>query len=269
MIPVPSLSLAQRTPPTAAPGAGHAAAATTSGRVVAVDLARSMALLGMILFHGVRDLEVFGLAAPGTTLASGWAVFARLVAGSFLFLAGVSLALAHRDGIRWRAFARRLLIVGSAAALISIVTGLIAADRFVFFGILHCIAMASVVGLVFLRAPVMAVIGAAILAFVLPDAIRGISGGNPWLLWLGPTAPVPPTLDYLPLLPWLGPFLAGLAAARLVDNVGLWPRIARWTDRGQWAWGLLAWPGRHSLSIYLLHQPVLIAVIWAVTRAMP
>lgn len=56
-----------------------------------LDVLRSFALLGMIVFHFTRDLEMFGYLAQGTTLSGGWALFARSIAGSFLLLAGVSL----------------------------------------------------------------------------------------------------------------------------------------------------------------------------------
>ena len=58
----------------------------------------------MVVFHFARDLEIFGILPPGTTLSGGWHVLARVVAGSFFFFAGMSLVLAHGERIRWRSF---------------------------------------------------------------------------------------------------------------------------------------------------------------------
>ena len=123
--------------------------AGVGGRLVAIDLARTVALVGMAVFHFTFDLEMFGLVPPGTTTTGGWAVFARLIAGSFLFLAGLSLVLAHGEGIRWRAFGVRMAKVAGAAALVTAGTYAAFPHAFVFFGILHSIALASLMGLAF------------------------------------------------------------------------------------------------------------------------
>ena len=86
--------------PTAGAGNG-AGGAEGEGRIVALDLARALALVAMAVFHFTFDLELFGLVQPGTTMLPGWRWLAYLTAGSFLFLAGVSLWLAHGQGIRW------------------------------------------------------------------------------------------------------------------------------------------------------------------------
>jgi uncharacterized membrane protein len=110
----------------------------------------------MAVFHFVYDLELFGWLAPGTSVTGGWRVLALLTAGSFLFLAGVSLWLGHGAGIRWRGFWRRFVKVAGAAAVISLATWVAMGDVFIFFGILHAITAASLLGLLFLRVPVAA-----------------------------------------------------------------------------------------------------------------
>lgn len=239
------------------------AAGSKETRIAAVDLARTAALAGMVVFHFVRDLEDFGLVTAGTTGQGFWFHFARLVAGSFLFLAGVSLWLAHGRGIRWRAFARRLAVLVAAAALVTVATYVAVPWGFVYFGILHSIAVASVIGLAFLRLPALLTLAVAVVVLVLPDLYRSEVFNEPWLWWIGLSTEIRRSIDFEPIFPWLAPCLAGIAAARVADGAGLLQRKA---DAAGPLMRVLAWPGRHSLSIYLIHQPVLIALIWGALR---
>ena len=234
-------------------------------RIVAVDLARSVALLGMAAFHFTWDLEFFGHVAPGTTLHGGWEIFARLVASSFLFLAGLSLVLAHGDGIRWRGFLRRLAMVVPAALAITAATFAAMREAFIFFGILHSIAVASVLGLLFIRAPVWLTLAAAAGVWFLPEVVRFPAFDPRWLAWTGLAETSPPSFDFVPVFPWFAATLLGIATARAGEAAGLWDRL-----RGGTPGPLLstaAWPGRHSLAVYLIHQPVLIGLVWLWTRA--
>ncbi|MRH19565.1 DUF1624 domain-containing protein [Rhodovulum strictum] len=219
----------------------------------------------MAVFHLVFDLEMFGHLPQGTAVTGGWRILSYVVAGSFLFLAGVSLQLAHGNGLRLRAFLRRLAMIGAAAGAVSLGTWIVFPASFVYFGILHAIAMASILGLAFLRLPALltlAVALALLLAAHGAPALPGLDAG--WLDWTGLTARARPSVDYVPLVPWLAPFLAGLALARLAARAGLWARLERRGDRRPLL-RRLTWPGRHSLAIYLLHQPVLIGMVWAGT----
>ncbi len=248
-------------------GPKPAAAPVSGTRIAAVDLARAAALLAMAVYHFAWDLEFFGYIEPGTTNAGLWKVFARSIAGSFLFLVGVSLVLAHGDGIRWRGYWKRLAMVAGAAALISLATYLAVPQGFIFFGILHQIAVASLLGLAFLRLPWLA--NAAIAAFVvaLPQLFRDPLFDHPSLWWVGLSATTPRSNDYVPLFPWFGAVLAGMAAAQFASGIGLRERLARWRP-GRWA-SLPRFLSRHSLAVYLLHQPVLIGLVWAATQIAP
>ena len=238
------------------------------GRIALVDLARSAALLGMAIFHFTFDLELFGHLPPGTTAWPGfWAVFARTVAGSFLFLSGVSLFLAHGDGIRWRAFLHRLGRVAGAAALISLATYMAMPEQYVFFGILHAIALYSILGLAFLRWPPFALVVMALAFYAGRGLLSDPAFAAPWLLWTG-LSPFPPlTADFEPLFPWFGTVLLGIATASATRRMGLADRLAAWPARpGRWL-GRLTWPGRHSLVLYLIHQPVLLGLVAGFTWA--
>jgi len=243
---------------------GSSPGRTGKPRLVALDLARSLALAGMAVYHFTVDLEMFGVVAAGTTVSGLWFWFARLIAGSFLFLSGVSLYLAHRSGIRWPAFLRRLAMIAAAAALITAATFHAVPDAWIFFGILHSIAVSSVVGLAFLRAPVPVTLLAAAFALVAPHYLRSAAFDAPELAWIGLSTTIPRSIDFEPIFPWLGPFLLGIAAARWTVRAGL---VARTTRPAAGGWlRVLAWPGRHSLAIYLIHQPILFGSIWLTFR---
>lgn len=249
---------------TATGSIGTAGAGVAAGRLVALDLARSGALMAMAVFHFTFDLELFGFAAPGTTMLPGWRWLAYLTAGSFLFLVGIGLVLGHGQGIRWRGFGWRFLRIAAAAGVITLATWIAMPEAFIFFGILHSIAAASLLGLAFLRLPPLILIPLGAAVIWLPQAVRFEALDAPWFWWTGLQAIGLRSVDYVPVFPWFGPVLFGMAAAQLMQRAGLWGRLSRW-QAGPIA-RALAWPGRHSLAVYLIHQPVLISLVWLATQ---
>jgi uncharacterized membrane protein len=231
-------------------------------RLDAVDLARTAAIIGMVAFHFARDLEDFGIAPAGMTATGLWPWFARAVAGSFLFLSGVSLVLAARGGLDRRRYLVRLAQIAAAAALVSIATRLAVPQAWVFFGILHMMAAATLIGPLFLRLPSALTLAAAAFALAAPFWLRAPLFDAPWLVWTGLATYIPLSIDFVPFLPWAAPYLAGHAAARIAL-----PHLRPAPSRAPARWHrVLAWPGRHSLAIYLIHQPVLIGLLWFATQ---
>lgn len=235
----------------------------SGARLIAIDMARSLALLGMVVFHFARDLEFFGVVAAGATLSGGWSVLARVTAGSFLFLSGVSLVLAHRPGFRARAFLRRLGTIAAAALLVTLATYLAEPSRYVYFGILHAIALASVVCLPFVWLPAWSSALAAAAVWIVSASYGRSLLDAPWAAFTGLGTMVRPSLDLLPAFPWLAPCLLGVSLASAVD---LRPRTGGARNDAAWA-AFLCRPGRHSLAIYLIHQPILLALIWLALEA--
>lgn len=231
-------------------------------RIAILDVARTVALIGMAIYHFTYDMEMFGHWPPGTAMSPGMGLFARLVAGSFLFLAGVSLWLAHGRGLRWRPYLKRLAMIVAAALAVTVATWFVFPTQFVFFGILHSIAFSSVVGLLFLRAPARVTLLAAAGVAWAAWAVNLPSFDVPWLLWTGLGSAMPLSVDFVPPVPWLAPFLAGMALARIATATGFDAWLAQIDGP---LWRRLGWPGRHSLAVYLIHQPVLIGlfILWA------
>jgi uncharacterized membrane protein len=231
-------------------------------RLPILDLARGLALAAMAVYHFSWDLEFFGFADLGVAEHPLWITFARAIAASFLALVGTGLVLAHGKGVKLRPLLRRLALIAAAAAAITAASYIADPDGMIWFGILHCIAVSSVVGLAFLRWPVIVVILAGMACVAAPHfAASPLFNGLGWV-WLGLGTEVIPSNDYNPLFPWFGYVLFGIAAARIVPPER-WPR---WQPHG--AIGrVLCLAGRHSLIVYLVHQPLLMGILWLVTQA--
>ncbi|OZA04449.1 MAG: hypothetical protein B7Y02_16425, partial [Rhodobacterales bacterium 17-64-5] len=171
------------------------------------------------------------------------------------------LWLAHGQGIRWRAFARRFAKLAAAAALVSAASFWLVPGGPILFGILHALALSSLITLACLRLPWAVTLALAMGIFALGWVDRSASFDSLWLIWLGLAENRPMMGDYVPLIPWLAPSLAGLALAKAAG-------VERWKGRPPTRLtNALAFPGRHSLIIYLIHQPLLISLfytwVWA------
>ncbi len=237
-------------------------------RLDVIDIARGVALLAMASYHFAWDLAFFGFIDQDVTGDPGWRLYAHLIAASFLLLVGVGLALGHDGGIRWRGFFRRFVRILLAAAAVSAATYVAFPDGFVYFGILHHIALASLVGLAVLRAPPAVVLAAALAALVMPAVVTLPGEGGP-MVWLTGLADwVRPSNDFVPLLPWIAAPLAGIAVTRIAIRHGLVVQLVMVRARARFARGL-AWLGRHSLAVYLLHQPALYGLVLAASLVVP
>jgi uncharacterized membrane protein len=221
---------------------------------------RGLALLGMASYHGAWDLHAFGLSRLDPGRDPVWHLLGQTVAATFLFLSGVGLTLARRRGATGRASARRLLVIAAAAALVTFTTARVTPDAVITFGILHCIAATNLIALGLERLGTALLVAVAMGATVLPRLLV-IPGA--WS-WSGLAGVEPATLDFRPILPWLGPVLLGMAVARRAGQPWRFrPRPPAWAVSG------LAWAGRHSLALYLVHQPLMIGILvgWAVVTA--
>lgn len=249
----------------------HAAAAAAPGRIDAIDALRAGALLWMAGYHFVFDLNTFGLVRQDFYRDPVWTLQRTAILSLFMFCAGFGQALAVANGQGWPRFWRRWGMVAGCALLVSAGSWLMFPRSFIFFGVLHGLALMLILARLtagwgaWCLLPALLALAAPLLA---ADALQR-SGwealfNGPALSWLGLVTRKPVTEDYVPLLPWMGVVWIGVASARLWPAGGL-PATA-W--RAQSAAGtLMVWLGRRSLAFYMLHQPVLIAAIWLFTAA--
>ena len=234
-----------------------------SSRLPEVDLARAVALVMMVTYHLLFTLWYLGMAAVDV-LTGFWRIFAYATASLFIGIAGLSLTLAAASRRRRGATeaeiaagqARRGLVVLGWGLVITVVTLVALEEGAILFGVLHLIGLGTILAIPFVRRPVLALALGTVCVLLGPLAAQ-ISGPY-WLLWLG----FPPagfvSLDYVPLLPWFGVLLIGVAAGWAIFPNGErrlpLPPLPPWTEPFLWA-------GRHTLAIYLLHEPVILAVL--------
>jgi uncharacterized membrane protein len=215
----------------------------------------------MIIYHFAWDLSFFKIIETDVASHPLWSRFAIMIAGSFLILSGISLELGSRNGLDWDKFRKRLMILTGAAGIVSLGTFAATPASFVYFGILHCIALSSLIALPFLRAPVVLTIVTAILIFALPAIFTHETFSHPALLWTGLGTRIKEASDYVPIFPWFSAMLAGIAIAKLMPIESL--------KADTWNAPILVKAGKKSLAIYLLHQPLLMALVWAATFVVP
>ncbi|TCD13240.1 heparan-alpha-glucosaminide N-acetyltransferase [Oricola cellulosilytica] len=239
------------------------------GRIELIDLTRGLALVAMAIYHFTWDLEFFGYLQAGITGQGPLKWFARSIASSFLILVGISLILAHHRGIRWRAYLRRITVVAVAAAAITVATYFFTPDTYVFFGILHHIAVASLLALIFLQWPAGALVAIAALWFIIGGQYEPPAFSDPALLWAGLSPVLPRSNDYVPLFPWFGMVLLGMALAKASLRSGVVETLAQRSTREIPGARGLRFIGRHSLITYLVHQPVLIAIVFVFSLVFP
>ena len=230
-------------------------------RLAHIDLLRGIAIALMVTYHFSYDLTYFGFADFDFHNDPFWLHARTFILSLFLLLVGISLVLSTRNGLQARPYLRRLGILVGCAALISLSSYLMFGPRWIFFGVLHFIALASVLGLLFVHARRLALIlGGGLIALDLgfSDAFFD----QPALQWFGLMTYKPPTEDYVPLLPWFGVVLIGIGMARPLVGMSPWLNKCCPNPLARW----LGTAGRHSLLIYMLHQPLLIGSLWVVKR---
>ncbi|MGK2900043.1 MAG: DUF1624 domain-containing protein [Burkholderiaceae bacterium] len=223
-----------------------------------LDALRAVAMVWMALFHFSFDLDHFGFIHQDFHADPVWTLQRTCIVSLFLFCAGAGQAIALEQGQPWARFWRRWAQVAVCALLVSLGSMWMFPRSFISFGVLHGIAVLLIVMRLSAGAGLW-LWPLGLLALLLPQFVQHPWFDTRWTDWIGLVTHKPVTEDYVPLLPWAGVMWWGLAAGQWV--------LAR---HRAWAGGALpralaplAVLGRWSLSFYMLHQPVLIALLMA------
>ncbi len=237
-----------------------------------VDALRGLAMVWMTGFHFSFDLNHFGYIHQSFLTDPFWTWQRTLILSLFLFTAGLGQAIAVQQGQSWQRFWRRWALVFMCALLVSAGSYLMYPNTFIYFGVLH--GMALMLVLVRMTAGwgrwlwwlggitiAIGIIAAHTISTRAGPEITEILNSKT-LNWLGLITRKPATEDYVPLIPWLGVMWWGVAAGQwLVRHRAAWLGLP--VAQSNRLFRGLASLGRCSLSYYVLHQPVMIGALMA------
>ena len=255
-------------------------------RLSSLDCIRGACVVWMTIFHFCFDLQYFGYLHTDFYENPVWTWQRRAIVGVFVFCAGWGQGLAVQQGLSWARFFRRWRWLVAGALLVTAGSYGVFPESFIYFGILHGMALMLLLARAsghWLKSRLRGagpiartgwLVGGVVLgglmltlpyfAGLLHAAWAGAEALNtPTWNWLGLISRKPITEDYAPLFPWLGCMLWGL-----VWGLGRSPGADKPpTHSGiQNPKRVLAWLGRHSLPYYLIHQPILFGTL-ALLRA--
>jgi uncharacterized membrane protein len=236
---------------------------TDNQRLWEIDVLRGIAIVMMIAYHIYFD--IYFLKILDISFFSAW-----YIGSLFLFIVGISLTLSYsrvHEKLSSRhlfvKYAKRGMMIFCFGLIITGVTWVIIPEWFIVFGILHCIGLSIIVGFFFLRWEEVNIVLGGVLTFIGLWLYSGIRWDFPWLLWLGFVPQRFQTLDYFPLLPWFGIVLIGIGIGNMLYSQGKrqfflpdWEHVTFFK--------FLGFLGRHSLLIYLVHQPIILGILMSI-----
>ena len=243
-------------------------------RIYAMDELRGLLVLGMIVHHALYTVGyMFGVT--DAMIAFNWIsqYLHPIGATLFVLMCGISCHLSHSN---WQ----RGLRLAAVAVAMSAVLYFVMPNAMIWFGILHCLAVCLLLYAAISRwlgkiPPLITLLVNLFLAVItwklatLGGSYIGIPGvytvaipealaNQQWLMFTGLADGF--GVDWFPLFPWLFVFLCGSVLGRW-GKEGKFPNFL-YKDR----FSGLAWIGRHSLWIYLAHQPVIYGICWVVFK---
>jgi uncharacterized membrane protein len=232
---------------------------TAAPRLQLVDALRGFAVAQMIVYHFIYDLAYFGWVNLTMTRDQPWIAWRTAIVTQFLLLVGVSLVLRTSFKPSAADFWKRWTQIAAAALLVSVGSSIVFNQRFIYFGILHFVAAALLLARPLLRLKAWnIVVGIACIAIGLIYTNEVFN--TPPATIVGFMTFKPRTEDYVPLFPWIGVVLigAGLAALWQRANWRIRHTLVPLNDRAP-SW--LLFLGTWALTVYLVHQPLLLGAM--------
>ena len=234
-------------------------------RYFELDFLRGFAIAHMILLHLLWDLDYYAILPINAAVQSTNIIVQTM----FFSLIGICLSITYNKKIdnpkkqMYTHLVKRGLWIFSLGMIITLVTLIFMPDRPILFGVLHCIGICIILSIPFLRLkqknlPIAITIICLGLLFGTyniqnPTALHLLIGLRPTGFWTN-------TIDYFPLFPWLGVCLLGNVIGNILYTAE--KRRFKLPDFSKYLpIRAFSWLGRHSLAIYLFHQPVIAGAI--------
>lgn len=242
----------------------------SKNRYTSLDTIRGFTLISMILYHGIWDLVyIFGVNMPWYESKAAY-IWQQSICWTFILLSGFCWSLGQKK------LKRGLMVLGGSV-LISLATIWFMPDSIILFGVLSLIgtSMLAMIPLDKVLKKVNSYFAGAI-CFAVFILTKHTSGGslrigayeilelpkglyaNLLTAYLGFPAPEFASSDYFPIIPWIFLYMTGYFLYQIFDKLD-WKKYLSGIH-----WKPLAWIGRHSLLIYMLHQPVVYGVLCVV-----
>lgn len=226
----------------------------TPGRIQIIDLIRGVDIIFMILFNYSVTLGYFGLVQIEPDLF--YRMIPLVIASIFIFISGTAAYASFKNNKE--NFGKRFMLRGAKllifAAFITLFTGIFVPDGTIYFGILHFFALSSFLVPVMIKYNKLNQ-AAGVIIILSGFYLQTRQFSFPYLLWLGFMPENFSTFDYFPLLPWLGVLMLGIYSGKnLIER-------KRPVTFKSMAAKAFAYIGKNSLTIYLIHQPVLIFIL--------
>jgi uncharacterized membrane protein len=242
-------------------------------RNISLDLIRTLAIMLMVIFHFIYDLNYFKWINWNISNNDLGRQFRYIIISLFFICIGASLVYSHAQKFQLKKFTLRLLKVAVGASLITLMSLVMFPHSWIYFGVLHFIFIATLLSIPFINFPRIALITGALV--ILAELFNLSSKRWPfnYINHLLPDY----TTDYVPLFPWVGVILLGIALAHSQwFNTPFFTNLT--LDKSNFTQSksnsitqselkkarlinLLTLPGKHSLLIYLVHQPLLFAIL--------
>lgn len=249
---------------------------SSSRRIHFIDEVRGFDIILMVFFHAFYTMGWILEWPIGKTLYFFFQPAQPFFAGLFIFICGICCWFSHNNWLRGG-------ILAGVATAMSLFLYFFMPDQMIWFGILHllavCILLFALLKPLLARIPpwlgLILAATLAILTWNLPHywdrgSVFGVEGiwqvsvpqsmiDNPWLYPLG-LGYIKGAADYFPLMPWFFVFLCGCF-------VGVWAtkgKFPKWMYRSHIPF--LSAAGRHTLIIYIVHQPIIYGVGMAIVQ---
>lgn len=229
---------------------------TTPPRLLAIDAVRVLAIVLMIYFHLAFDLNVFNFVDIDFIADPFWWFLPRLIVALFLLAVGASMAVVdQRQELSAKRVLKRFFKLAFLALVISVFTYFAFPSTWIYFGTLHCIALCSLLAWpLLLLGPKKRMPLSLLITLILWLPVFTHNFIWPWIQLDHAS------MDYIPVLPWFGLVSLGIALYDLRFFHACDPLLRPLAKFKLYS--VVTWMGRHSLKIYLLHQPLLYGLVW-------